>query len=115
MIIYAQQRANTGVASRIAAADLFNLMNGLKTELQTQLSISGIVARTGMTPEQKKLYLDNAPAGNDFMKNIYDWFLASDLHNVSLNPSACRQNNTNLLLSFVQTMPSCCWHVYSTN
>lgn len=70
MIIYAQQRANTGVASRIAATDLFSVLNNLKTELQSQLSISGIVARTGMTPEQKKLYLENAPAGNNVMKII---------------------------------------------
>jgi hypothetical protein len=64
MIIYVQQRANTGVTSRIAATDLFNHLNNLKAQLQAQLPIIGIVARTGMTPEQKKLYLDNPPAGN---------------------------------------------------
>jgi nuclear pore complex protein Nup54 len=65
MVIYVQQRANTGVITRFVAVDLFNHLNGLRQQLQSQLSVSSLVPKTGMTSEQKKLYLDNPPAGID--------------------------------------------------
>jgi len=63
MIIYIQQRANTGITSRVTATELFAYLNNLKQQLQCQLPISAMIPKTGMTPEQKKLYLDNPPAG----------------------------------------------------
>jgi hypothetical protein len=64
MVVYVQQRANTGCTTRITATDLFNHLNNLKQQLQAQLTISMLIPKTGMSPEQKKLYLDNPPAGN---------------------------------------------------
>jgi nuclear pore complex protein Nup54 len=65
MIIYVQQRANTGVMTRVTASDLFTHLNTIKQQLTTQLSVSAVLPKTGMTNEQKKLYLDNPPAGID--------------------------------------------------
>jgi len=65
MVIYVQQRANTGVTTRVVASDLFNHLNTVRQNLTTQLAVSAALPKTGMTPEQKKLYLDNPPAGID--------------------------------------------------
>jgi len=65
VIIYVQQRANTGIMSRVATSDLLTHINSLtvKQALSTQLAVSAAIPKCGMTPEQLKLYLDNPPAG----------------------------------------------------
>ena len=65
VIIYVQQRANTGIMSRVATSDLLTHINSLtvKQALCTQLAVTAAIPKCGMTPEQLKLYLDNPPAG----------------------------------------------------
>ena len=69
MIIYVQQRANTGIMSRVATSDLLTHINSLtvKQALSTQLAVTAAIPKCGMTPEQLKLYLDNPPAGWCYM------------------------------------------------
>jgi len=63
--IYVQQRANTGIMSRITTSDLLAHISSamVKQSLTTQLAISAAIPRCGMTCEQLKVYMDNPPAG----------------------------------------------------
>jgi len=65
VVIYVQQRANTGIMSRVASSDLLTHIGSpaVKQPLCTQLAVSAAVPKCGMTPEQLKVYLDNPPAG----------------------------------------------------
>jgi len=65
VIIYVQQRANTGIMSRVTTSDLLTHISSatVKQSLTTQLAVSAAIPRCGMTPEQLKVYMDNPPAG----------------------------------------------------
>lgn len=67
VIIYVQQRANTGIMSRVTTSDLLTHISSatVKQSLTTQLAITAAIPRCGMTPEQVKVYMDNPPAGID--------------------------------------------------
>ena len=64
MIIYIQERAATGAMARIAASDLYNfLVQPAPKQQLVQLGVENVLLKTGFTPEQLKLYLDNPPKG----------------------------------------------------
>ena len=68
VIIYVQQRANTGIMTRVTTSDLLTHINSMtvKQSLTTQLAVSAAIPKCGMMPEQLKVYLDNPPAGRSY-------------------------------------------------
>ena len=65
MVIYILERPASGPARRITASDLFQFLStpNIKQQITTQLAAEDILQKTGFTPEQLKVYLENPPAG----------------------------------------------------
>ncbi|CAG2252553.1 NUP54 [Mytilus edulis] len=65
LVIYILERPASGPAKRITASELFQFLNtpNIKQQITTQLAAEDIWQKTGFTPEQLKVYLENPPAG----------------------------------------------------
>ena len=65
MILYVQERSQTGATRRLTATEVFNFFNQsqIQTQLVQHLAVEKVFPKTGMTAEQLKQYLDNPPAG----------------------------------------------------
>ena len=64
MILFIQERAQTGTTKRIKSSEVLGFLTqpAQRTHLQ-QLGVTDVFPKTGFDPEQLKFYLDNPPAG----------------------------------------------------
>ena len=65
MILFVQERSQTGATRRLPATEVFNFFNQSQIQMQLiqHLAVEKVFPKTGMTAEQLKQYLDNPPAG----------------------------------------------------
>jgi hypothetical protein len=65
MLLYLQERADTGVTRRISASDASGLLNQQQSQqqLSSQLCVTNVLPWVGLTKDQLKIYLDAVPTG----------------------------------------------------
>ncbi|ELT87031.1 hypothetical protein CAPTEDRAFT_154507 [Capitella teleta] len=67
MLMYLQDRADTGITRRISATDASSLLNQSQSQqqLSSQLCVTNVLPWVGLSKEQLKVYLDAVPTGID--------------------------------------------------
>lgn len=65
MIIYVQERSQTGATKRFSSTEVFSFLStaNVRTQLTNNIAVENLVPKTGLSVEQLKQYLDSPPHG----------------------------------------------------